>query len=70
MFNPRERHYTVAELASWLNISYDAALGLFRDEPVVRISRLRKKVRRYTTIRVPQSVAERVYQRLTNGGQR
>jgi hypothetical protein len=71
MFNLRERHFTVAELASWLNLSYDATLDLFRHEPgVVKIFRPRKRVRRYTTIRIPQSVAERVYQRLTNGGQR
>ncbi len=70
MFDIRERHFTISELASNFKHSYDATLDIFRKEPgVLRISRPRKSIRHCTTIRVPQSVAERDYQRLTSNGQ-
>jgi hypothetical protein len=64
-----ERHYTVAEIASRWNLSKDAVRRLFCNEPGVLIlsnSAARGK-RRYTTLRIPQSVLERVHRRLAFG---
>ncbi len=81
MFNPRERHYTVAELASNWNISTDLIRDLFIDEPgVIVISRQtsahkrpprengRGRPRVWRQLRIPESVAIKVYSRLTRGG--
>ena len=63
-----ERHYTVAEVAEMWNLSPDAVRGLFKNEPGVLIFKdagpFRAK-RRYTTLRIPASVVERVYRRLS-----
>lgn len=63
-----ERHYTVAEIAEMWNLSPDAVRGLFKNEPGVLIFKdagpFRSK-RRYTTLRIPASVVERVYRRLS-----
>lgn len=62
-----ERHFTVAEVAVMWNLSEDAVRRLFRNEPgVLHLSRAAKgKTRRrpYTTLRIPQSVVERVHKR-------
>ena len=58
-----ERHFSVAEVANMWNLSPDAVRRLFRNEPGVLIlgeANPRAK-RRYLTIRIPQSVLERVH---------
>jgi|ERR1700722_6008167 len=68
-----ELHYTVAEIAKQLKLSEETVRRIFRDEPgTLKIgegSRLlggRKKAykRRYFVLRIPQSVFERVRDRL------
>lgn len=61
----RTRHYTVPELAAAWNVSDDTIRKLFRREPgVVSIRNPRPGRRDYTTLRVPEDVAQRVYRRL------
>jgi AraC-like DNA-binding protein len=64
-----ERHWTVAEIAEIWNLSQDAVRRLFYEEPGVLIlgNCARGRKRRYTTLRVPQSVLERVHHRLSPG---
>lgn len=62
-----ERHYSVAEIAEMWNLSLSAVRRLFQSEqgvlilgePRPKFGRRRGKV----TLRVPQSVLERVYRR-------
>jgi hypothetical protein len=59
-----ERHYSVAEVAKLWNLSEDSVRRLFADEPGVLTlgkpgPRMRKRA--YTTLRIPQSVLERVH---------
>lgn len=64
-----ERHYSVAEIAEMWNLSKDAVRRLFQKEPGVLIlgeSRPKYGRRPYVTLRVPQSVLERVHRRLSN----
>jgi hypothetical protein len=64
-----ERHFTVAEVAAQLHLGPDAARKLFESEPGVLVigeRESRRGRRRYTTLRIPVSVAERVYRRLLN----
>jgi hypothetical protein len=62
-----ERHYSVSELAEAWNISEDKIRELFLKEPGVlnfgKPPTRRKRV--YRPIRIPESVAARVYARLT-----
>ena len=60
-----ERHYTVAEVAGMWSLSEDAARRMFQNEPGVLIlpTRTKGSKRRYTTLRIPQSVVERVHKR-------
>lgn len=64
-----ERHYAVAEIAAMWQLSPDAARRIFQNEPGVLVlgndDSVRRK-RRYTTLRIPQSVVERVHRRLSN----
>jgi hypothetical protein len=62
-----EPHFTVDQLAERLNLSCDTTRRLFIDEPgVLVISKPFSKYKRaYRTIRVPESVVNRVYSRLT-----
>jgi hypothetical protein len=64
-----ERHYTVAEIAEMWNLSTDAVRRLFCNEPGVVIlgNSGRRDKRRYRTLRIPQSVLERVHRRLSFG---
>lgn len=62
-----ERHYTIAEIAEIWNLSYDSVRKLFMREPGVLVlghcsSRSKQG---YTTLRIPQSVMERVHRRLS-----
>ncbi len=62
-----ERHYSVAEIAALWNLSPDKVRGLFQNEPGVLVfgdAQPRYGRRRHTTLRIPESVAERVYRRL------
>ncbi|MBI3695336.1 MAG: hypothetical protein HY238_10940 [Acidobacteria bacterium] len=61
-----ERHYTVAEIASMWNLAPDTVRRIFEREPGVLMlgeTNGGKGKRRYTTIRIPESVAQRVYRR-------
>jgi hypothetical protein len=62
----QERHYTVAEIAEILQLSRDVIRKLFEREPGVLViggDETRSK-RGYHTLRIPESVAVRVYRRL------
>jgi hypothetical protein len=65
----RERHWSVAEIAEAWNLSTDAVRRLFCHEPGVLVlpSPAHQTKRRYTTLRIPQSVLERVHRRLSFG---
>ena len=60
-----ERHFSVAEVAKAWNLSEDSVRRLFSSEPGVLVigRRIKGSKRRYTTLRIPQSVAERVHSR-------
>jgi hypothetical protein len=64
-----ERHYTVAEIAEMWKLSKDAVRRLFCNEPGVLTlgKRACGRKRRYTTLRIPQSVLERVHRQLSFG---
>jgi hypothetical protein len=62
-----ERHYTVREIATLWKLSEDSVRRLFKDEPgVLSISpRQRSGKRAYATLRIPESVLERVHRKLS-----
>jgi AraC-like DNA-binding protein len=62
-----QHHYTVEDVATMLNMSRDSVTRLFREEDgVVKITRPGNRYKRtYTTIRIPESVLNRVYARMT-----
>ena len=62
-----ERHYTVAEIAELWNLSTDAVRRLFSHEPgVLSLGRTPSvSRRRYKTLRIPQSVLDRVRRKYT-----
>ncbi len=64
-----ERHWSVAEIAAAWNLSQDVVRRLFCNEPGVLVigRRVKGTKRRYTTLRVPQSVLERVHSGYTFG---
>lgn len=71
MFDPQERHYSVQELADAWHVSTDMIRRLFIDEPgVLNFAKPKARKRIYQPIRIPQGVADRVYQRLTQTGGR
>jgi transcriptional regulator GlxA family with amidase domain len=60
-----ERHYSVEELAELWNMSPDFVRRLFANEPgVVVFHRQRPGRRAYRTLRIPETVAVRVRERL------
>jgi len=63
--NPfEERHYTISELAEMWKFSKEFVRQIVRGEPgVTEWVRQQPGKRRYSVIRVPQSVAERLYRR-------
>jgi hypothetical protein len=63
--NPfEERHYTIAELAEMWKFSTEFVRQIVRGEPgVTEWVRQQPGRRRYRVIRVPSSVAERIYRR-------
>ena len=59
-----ERHYTINELASIWRLSAEYVRQIVQHEPgVTEWVRQQPGRRRYRVLRVPQSVAERVYRR-------
>lgn len=63
-----EPHYTPDELGKIWGLSPDTVRRLFEREPgVLVIEHLKaRKKRRYRTLRIPSSVAQRVHRRMTN----
>lgn len=63
-----EPHYAVADISEMWSISSDVVRELFEHEPGVLVfgGTTRKGRRRYTTLRIPRSVAARVHRRLCN----
>lgn len=62
----KQHHYTAAEIAELWNLSPDAVRRIFEDEPGVLVlgrSSTGRGRRGYTTLRIPESVVERVYRR-------
>lgn len=61
-----EPHYSPAKLAKSWGVSVETIRSLFRDEPgVLKIVRPATRTKRgYVTLRIPQSVAERVHRRM------
>ncbi len=62
-----ERHYSVAEIAALWNLSPDKVRRLFQNEPGVLVlgdAQPRYGRRRHTTLRIPESVVQRVHCRL------
>jgi hypothetical protein len=64
-----ELHYSIRELAKLWHLSYESVRQAFEREPgILRIEhKLRKNKRGYTSMRIPASVARKVYKRLTSG---
>jgi hypothetical protein len=62
-----ERHFTVKELAALWKLSEDTVRRCFQKEAgVIEIGAATKQYkRRYTTLRIPESVAKRVHRRLS-----
>lgn len=64
----RERHYSVADVGEMWNLSPQVIRELFEREPGVLVigdDGTRSK-RRYRTLRIPETVMERVHRRLSN----
>jgi hypothetical protein len=64
----QEPHYTVAEIAELWKLSRDVVRKIFETESGVLVignDRSRSK-RGYHTLRIPESVAERVHRRMCN----
>jgi hypothetical protein len=59
------KHYSVGELAVMWGLCKNSITKLFRDEPgIVKICPPHRKGKRTkTTLRIPASIVERVYQR-------
>jgi len=63
-----EQHFSVAQVADRWGLSEDSVRRLFEQEPgvlVIEPPRGRFNRRRYRTLRIPASVAERVHRRLS-----
>jgi hypothetical protein len=62
-----EKHYTPQELAEAWGVSAESVRQIFREEPgVLKIGKTGAKYKRgYVTLRIPESVAERVHTRLS-----
>lgn len=65
-----ERHFTVPELAEMWNLSREFVRQVVQGEPgVTEWVRQQPGRRRYRVLRVPQSVAERLYNRALGNAQ-
>ncbi len=56
-----ERHFSVTDVAKLWSLSRDSVRRIFRQEPGVMVIG-----ERYVTLRIPESVLERVHRRLSN----
>jgi hypothetical protein len=66
-----EQHFTVKELAAKWRFSAEFVSQLVRNEPgVTEWVRQEPGKRRYRVLRIPQSVAERVYRRALNAAKK
>ena len=65
---PSEHHFSAKEVAAEWNLSQDTIYRLFLNEPGVLIIASEGKKHRRTrrTLRIPESVKNRVYRRLQN----
>jgi hypothetical protein len=65
-----ERHYSPADLGELWNLSADTVRRMFENEPGVLVfeNPTRSSSRRFRTLRIPESVAQRVYTRFGNTG--
>ena len=64
----QERHYSVAEIAETWNLSREVIRKLFEGEPGVLVigNDATRSKRGYHTLRIPESVMERVHRRMCN----
>ena len=63
-----ERHYTVRELAKSWHLSDKTIRRIFLHEPgVIVIYKPKPGKRIFRSLRIPESVANRVYSRITGG---
>jgi hypothetical protein len=63
-----EPHFTLAQVAEAWGVSTDTVRRMFEGEPgvlVIEPAPTRYSRRRYRTLRIPASVAERVHRRMT-----
>jgi hypothetical protein len=62
-----ERHYSAPEVAAMWRLSQDTVRKIFENEPGVLVlgGNASRHKRRYTTLRVPESVLRRVHRRMT-----
>lgn len=61
------RHYSPAEIAEVWNLSADCVRKIFENEPGVLVignAQPKRGKRSYTTLRIPQTVLDRVHRRL------
>jgi methylphosphotriester-DNA--protein-cysteine methyltransferase len=66
-----EQHFSAAELAERWKLDQNTVRRLFRDEPGVLLignPRTTRHKRAYTTLRIPASVVERVWRRMSKVG--
>ena len=61
-----EKHYTVDQVAAMWNLSHDSVRRMFLSESgVLKIARpVTRYKRSYVTLRIPESVLNRVYSRM------
>ncbi len=66
-----EKHYSIQDLVQLWSLSAQTIRRLFQDEPeVVAIGSTGHRKRRYVTLRIPESVAQRVHRRLRKADSR
>jgi hypothetical protein len=66
---PPERFWTVGQIARRRNLSSDTVRRIFLEEPgVLVITRHRPHKRVYRSLRIPETVDNRVFARMTNKG--
>lgn len=63
-----ERHFSVKEIAELWNLSRNAVIDLFRDEPgVLALSREETRFKRgYTSLKIPESIVRKVHSKWRN----
>jgi hypothetical protein len=69
LYTMKERHWSAAEIAQMWGVSADTVRDLFHQElGVLKIDRPQTRTKRaYSTLRNPESVLDRVYNRLSSG---